>query len=318
MKKIIQLAFFLIGSFAIAQDVNPFNGSLNYGVPLLSVPSDRGNSIPINLSYGGNGITVSQPASEVGLGWGLSAGGSIIRSVKGIPDDFDGLMFNQKTKTFVNQRGLLSSNGPTHYDILSSRRNLDSSQFFYPSYDSYSVNGPGIGGTMTPLLLNYMAFSQNNEGEFVYDGGTWKQPQFMFNGDFADTLVSRHYPNTPVGLSTPYKFPTDVITGDCLNDATPYFGKRGDGTIANCQENYNQTTNRLATSNYVQYTMNAYGINSFKVTNSAGFVYHYDLPVYSNSSINYTYPLNNDYSIPKYTNSYTPDLKVFSGNNYYV
>lgn len=305
----------------ISQDVNPFNGSLNYGAPIFSVPSDRGNAVPINLSYGGNGIGVMQPASEVGLGWGLSAGGSIIRSVSGIPDDFNGNMFNQKTKTFVNQRGVLSSSGPTYFDIFSSRRNLDSTEFYYPNYDSYSVSGPGIGGSMTPMLLSYMSFSKNTDGEFVYDAatsGTWKQPQFMFNGDFADTIVSRHYPTTPVDAYTSFKMPKDIITGDCHNDNTPYFGKKGNGTGGSCEENYNLTSNRLATSNFVTYTTDAYGISSFIITNSAGFTYTFGKTIYSNSTINYSYPLNNDYSIPKYTASYTPDVKNGTSDNYYV
>lgn len=318
-RKIIQLACFLSASIAVSQDVSPFNGAINYGAPLLSVPSDRGNAIPINLSYGGNGVNVSQPASEVGLGWGLSAGGSIIRSVSGIPDDFNGLMFSQTTKTFVTQRGVLSSSGPTNGDVLSSRRNLDSTTFYYPAYDSYSVNGPGIGGSMKPMLLNYMAFSKDANGEFNYDtdnSGSWVAPQFIFNGDFADTLISRHYPTTPVDAYTPFKMPKDIITGDYHNDATPYFGKKGNGSMAG--ENYNPTNNRLGTANYVTYTTDDYGISSFQITNSAGFVYTYGLAIYSNSSINYSYPLNNDYSIPKYTNSYTPDAKTGDADQYFV
>lgn len=311
-----------------AQDVNDFNGSLNYGVPLLSLPSDRGNAIPFNLSYGGNGIGVMQPASEVGLGWGAAFGGSIIRTVSGIPDDFNGLMFDQKSKQFVNQRGILSTQGPTSFDVFTSKRNLDSNEFHFPNYDKYSVNAPGMGGNITPLLLNYLAFSRDANGGFNYDAATSFDPmsnrttinpaKFMFTGDFADTLVSRHFPTSPVTSSTPFKMPKNVITGDCYNDNRPYFGKRGDGTGTNCEENYNITSNRLATSNYVEYTMNELGISSFKITNTAGFVYRFDLPVYTNSSTNYSYPLNNDYSIPSSILNYKDDDIVTQSGHHYV
>lgn len=322
--KFTQLLCFVIANLTIAQDVNQFTGSLNYGVPLLSVPSDRGKSVPVMLSYGGNGIYVSQPASEVGLGWGLSSGGSIIRSVRGIPDDFEGPMFNQITKTFDTQRGLLSSSGPTSGDILNSRRNLDSTEFYFPNYDNYSVSGPGIGGSMSPMILNYMAFSRDVNGNFNYDSGNsgaWVRPQFIFNGDFSDTLISRHYPTTPIDPYTPFHMPKDIITGDYHNDATPYFGKKGNGLGAG--ENYNPTSNRLGTANYVEYVISPYDnhtIIAFKITNSGGFVYTYDLPVYSNSSVNYTYPLNNDYSIPRYTANGTNTVapKVGSASQYYV
>lgn len=322
------IAAVILSTHLCAQDVNTFNGSLNYSAPLLSVPSDKGNPVPLNLSYGGNGISVGQPAGEVGLGWNLSAGGSIIRSVNGIPDDFDGTLFSRTGNAFVNQKGVL--NGATSFDILISRRNMDSTQFYFPNYDNYSVSGPGIGGSMTPRLFDYQEFMRDNNGEFNYDPGngtivygpninnTRVKAQFVFDGDFADTLVSRHYPGTPVDFSTPFKMPNDVVTGDCHNDNTPYFGKHGAGTGGNCEENYNPTTKRLVTANYVEYDTDAYGISSFTITNSAGYVYVYGLPVYSYSTINYMYPLNNDYSVPKYTNLTYPDTKSSSGSNYYV
>lgn len=310
---------FILPIKSYSQNANPFNGSLQYGLPLLSVPSDRGNAVPISLSYGGNGISVEQPSSDVGLGWGLSAGGSIVRSVSGIPDDFNGNLFNQNNKQFSLQKGTL--HGPTSMDILTSQRNLDSTQFYFPNYDSYNVSGPGIGGSMTPLILNYLAFKRDNQYNFTYDAdnsGTWKTPQFIFNGDFSDTLVSRHYPTTPVNSSTPFKMPKDIISGACYNDATSYYGKKGTGTGGNCAENYDPTTNRLASSNFVEYTMGTYGIESFTITNSAGFVYIYNLPVYSNYSINYSYPLSNDYGVPRYTNSFNPDIKTGTNDNYFI
>lgn len=309
----------MVATLGKAQDVNPFTGSLNYNVPLLSVPSDRGNAVPVMLSYGGNGITVDQPAGETGLGWYLSGGGSIVRSVSGIPDDLDGYLFDENLKQFKNHKGTLF--GATSFDILTSRRNLDSNEFYFPNYDNYYVSGPGIGGSISPMILNYLSFTKDSDGNLNYDPTTspsWKTPQFIFNGDFADTLVSRHYPNTPVDVNTPFKMPLDVISGACYNDATSYYGKKGNGTGGNCAENYDPSTNRLASSNYVQYTMGTYGIQSFTVTNSAGYIYIYGLPIYSNYSINYSYPLKNDYGMLRYTNSFSPDLKTVDGNNYFV
>jgi hypothetical protein len=302
-----------------SQNVNPFTGSLDYGLPLMSVPSDKGNAIPINLIYGGNGINVEQPATEVGLGWSLSAGGSIVRSVSGLPDDISAMMFDMNSKKYPVQTGCLL--GPTSADILTSRRNLDSVNFYFPAYDSYNVSGPGIGGSMTPLILNYVGFKRDTYGGFNYDtdaeySKAWTTPQFMFNGDFADTLVSRHYPD-PVYTGTPFKLPIDAISGACYNDASSYYGKKNTGTGLNCAENYDPTTNRLGTSNYVEYTMGSEGIQSFTITNSAGFVYNYTLPVYLNYSVNYSYPLNNDYSIPTYTNSFTPAVKTYTDNAQY-
>jgi len=67
--------------------VSPYTGDLNYSVPLMVVPGP-GGGYPINLSYNSS-VGVEQEASWVGLGWTLSAG-AISRSVRALPDDFDG------------------------------------------------------------------------------------------------------------------------------------------------------------------------------------------------------------------------------------
>lgn len=63
--------------------VNPFTGDFSYNIPLLDI-----EGYPINMSYS-SGITNDQEASWVGLGWSLNPGVAT-RSMRGIPDEFDG------------------------------------------------------------------------------------------------------------------------------------------------------------------------------------------------------------------------------------
>lgn len=63
--------------------VNLFTGDFNYNIPLLDV-----GGYPVNLSYQ-SGITMDQQASWVGLGWNINPG-SILRNMRGLPDDFSG------------------------------------------------------------------------------------------------------------------------------------------------------------------------------------------------------------------------------------
>ena len=64
--------------------------SLHTGLHAVSIPihviSLRGAEIPISLNYHSSGIKVDEIASEVGLGWGLEAGGVVSTNVHGIPD----------------------------------------------------------------------------------------------------------------------------------------------------------------------------------------------------------------------------------------
>jgi hypothetical protein len=68
----------------VSDMVDVFSGDFQYNIPLLDV-----GGYPVNLSYNG-GITMDQQATCVGLGWNLNAGGVITRSMRGIPDDFNG------------------------------------------------------------------------------------------------------------------------------------------------------------------------------------------------------------------------------------
>jgi len=65
--------------------------SYHTGVPEISIPiytvQEGSLSVPITLSYHSSGVKVDEVASWVGLGWNLSAGGSITRTINGGPDE---------------------------------------------------------------------------------------------------------------------------------------------------------------------------------------------------------------------------------------
>ncbi|KAA9042052.1 hypothetical protein FW778_08555 [Ginsengibacter hankyongi] len=68
--------------------VNIFTGVPQIGVPIYSYSSPRnGLSLNISLDYYAGGVQVAQSAGTVGVGWYLNAGGSIVRTVRGAPDD---------------------------------------------------------------------------------------------------------------------------------------------------------------------------------------------------------------------------------------
>jgi hypothetical protein len=70
--------------------VDPFSGAFTYNIPLMDV-----EGYPVNIAYH-SGISMDQEASWVGLGWNINPG-VINRTVRGIPDDFDG---DEITKDF--------------------------------------------------------------------------------------------------------------------------------------------------------------------------------------------------------------------------
>ncbi len=69
--------------------VSPFTGTFSYSVPLATVSSGS-LALPVSLDYHSGGNRVGDPASNVGLGWNLNYGGSITRTVGGVPDEVSG------------------------------------------------------------------------------------------------------------------------------------------------------------------------------------------------------------------------------------
>lgn len=81
--------------------VSYYTGTPEISVPLYNLQDGAAN-MPISISYHASGIKVSETASWVGLGWALNAGGVIIRTVRGAPDEGSGY-------------GLGGYTGPTGY-----------------------------------------------------------------------------------------------------------------------------------------------------------------------------------------------------------
>lgn len=67
-------------------DPQLYSGKVSVSVPIYTL-SDEDFTIPISLDYSYNGFVPNSQASEVGLGWTLSAGGFITREVRGLADE---------------------------------------------------------------------------------------------------------------------------------------------------------------------------------------------------------------------------------------
>ena len=72
--------------------VGMYTGIPNISIPLYTL-KDRELEVPISLSYHAGGVRVEEIASWAGIGWSLNAGGAITRSIRGMPDDYNGGYF---------------------------------------------------------------------------------------------------------------------------------------------------------------------------------------------------------------------------------
>lgn len=65
--------------------ISEYTGKVNLTVPIYEIDLD-GLKIPIALKYSYGGVKVNSIASDVGMNWSLSAGGSVIKEINGVDD----------------------------------------------------------------------------------------------------------------------------------------------------------------------------------------------------------------------------------------
>jgi hypothetical protein len=77
-------------SSRVSSNLSQFTGKLGVSVPIYSYKSTSSNlALNVSLDYSGGGLNILENPSCVGAGWNLTAGGSIFRSINGLPDDRD-------------------------------------------------------------------------------------------------------------------------------------------------------------------------------------------------------------------------------------
>ncbi len=131
-----------LGKFTEVQ-TSLHNGTVDISFPLYTLTEGSLN-LPITLRYQTSGITANTTADWVGLGWNLSAGGMVTRTVQGIPDEFNNGFWN----TYQLLYSLYSCSQPippgTLYERETAAGIVNKSRDGEP--DLFSFNLPGYSG----------------------------------------------------------------------------------------------------------------------------------------------------------------------------
>lgn len=146
--------------------VDLFSGDFSYAIPLLDV-----EGYGVNLHYS-SGITMDQEASWVGLGWNINPG-TISRSLRGLPDDFDGKNDSiTKTQSIRENKTVGVTVEPSLEIVGNQYSSLNLSArlgVFHNNYNGYGLEtGVGIGGTgkstFGSLTTNLSISNNSQEG----------------------------------------------------------------------------------------------------------------------------------------------------------
>ncbi|WP_298681645.1 hypothetical protein [uncultured Mucilaginibacter sp.] len=181
--------------------------SLHTGIPQISIPlytvKEGSLSLPISMSYHASGLKVNEPASWVGAGWALNAGGAITRSVRGTPDE-------KGTVNGFQKFGFYSDYGyRTHLlDVNTSGGRPDSN--YFANYDRF-----------------FLGERDSEPDLFFFNFGGYSG-KFYFNDDRTPMLL----PEQDIKIEVNYAYPTGGVVAQSIQSfsmTTPdgvkyYFG----------------------------------------------------------------------------------------------
>lgn len=145
------------------------NGVLNYNIDLFEI-STKGASVPISITYTASGIMTDQLASSVGLGWNLQAGGSIVRELRGEPDDIReygkvGWIYNYNdTGDDPSSANMIADFDPTELN------EQEQAEFFAEVYGEESSHYHDLEPDMFTFNIN------GRSGQFVFAPGENNDP----------------------------------------------------------------------------------------------------------------------------------------------
>ncbi|URC14573.1 RHS repeat domain-containing protein [Flavobacterium sp. B183] len=183
-----------------ANEVSLFTGTPQVAIPLESFDID-GYKLNLALQYSTGGIRVSQKSTNVGLGWYLSAGGSITRNIKGEPDDV--IVLREERGKIIEVKGWLHS-----------KANVRDLNLFNFHQTTGTTNYTDFSNKLNPFYVtngDYDIFprtdSQPDIFEFNFNG---KSGKFIF--DNVNGAISVH--QVPwMGLKIEYKMGKETSGG---------------------------------------------------------------------------------------------------------
>jgi len=266
------------------QMVDLFTGDFTYNIPLFDLPGSEG-SYPFNIAYH-SGVSMDQEASWVGLGWNLSPG-SIDRTVRGFPDDFNGDLY--ETKTDMNKNTTWGAGvgfgvegwgldfGLIGLDILNIGMSVYHNSYRGFGYSLDAGMGVGIGlgsGWSAGLGLGLDLDSQN---------GATLNADITLDKNHKGTQHSMRFGmglNSQEGLNYQMNYSSrkdKEYAGSVYNDAYKINEYTGFGSsITFAEKSFSPTMNIETEGNSLSGTLKLLGVDIFGVFPSGNFRFFYN------------------------------------------
>jgi hypothetical protein len=153
--------------------VNMYAGTGYIEIPISNV-SVRDVSDAVSLTYSIKGVKLQERGGKFGVSWDLSAGGSIVREVRGLPDDFKGTG-NDRRRGWLYQKYGTTTNLSADVAALPNTSDHSSPSVCTDELNDYNqLNGYGYDHDTEPDLFYFSAGGVS--GSFVFDNANAATP----------------------------------------------------------------------------------------------------------------------------------------------
>jgi RHS repeat-associated protein len=171
-------AFTKYGDF----NVGHHSGTVSANVPLFNI-GDGMMNLKVDMNYSSGGLKLEDLGAWTGIGWNISAGGAITRTVMGNPD--------QTNNYYWNYNFDLSNPSP-HLDQMTERKFLDTLLWGYAEGqpDIFSYNVGNLSGKFIIKKDGTVLFEKQDH---VSINWTWTTSQFNNNHDILSFTITDQF-----------------------------------------------------------------------------------------------------------------------------
>jgi len=234
--------------------------------------------LPISLSYHASGIKVAEPASWVGLGWVLNAGGVITRTIKGAPDEgsknagpgpkgyYKDSGLSKFSKLDIVSKTNLSPQINKTIDSMMDKHSIDAEPDIYTFnvegmvgkfiFDEYR-HPKFLSGSDVKINVDYngtdfqrWTITTTNGTKYIFGENGAKESNSIYGSTDADNNAPTAWYLTKII----YPGGTDTLNFDYKSDNNFYFGLTSEFTTA---QDSATLFNKVPDGNYIQYVVNS-------------------------------------------------------------
>ncbi|MCG2611791.1 RHS repeat protein [Flavobacterium sp. SM15] len=231
--------------------VSNYTGVPDISIPLFNSPThSKDLNIDVSLKYHISGIAANERASDVGLGWSLFAGGTISRTVRGLPDE----MFKTSGQIYGNGKVGI-------YHVIN---NYNGDNFGY--YDFMNTIQNGISTQEQQNAVDEFLWETIEKGKFDTEHDLW---QFNFMGQSGRFYIKKNLQTGQLEVKPLDDYKVKIINNYSIDTVYPTLSYVPTGFTIYDDKGYKYVFDEIEITNTAVSTQSVYNAGMGILTDSS-------------------------------------------------